>query len=174
MLQRVVRLVRSAVAPVVVVAAPGQRLPALPDDVRIARDEIAGRGPLQGIAAGLAAIDPSVEFVYATATDVPFLVPAWIRLLVARIGDNDVAIPFVQGFHNPLAALYRRAAVLREARALLAQNHLRPLFLMERLQTVVLDEDDLRSVDPELETIWNLNTPDDYERALQRAHLCVQ
>src|SRR5262249_57842743 len=57
MLQRVVRVLREVVDPVVVVAAPGQDVPPLPDTVEIVRDEVEGRGPLQGLAAGLAALE---------------------------------------------------------------------------------------------------------------------
>ena len=48
MLARVVRLAGTVARPVVVVAAPGQELPALSPDVVIVRDSVAGRGPLQG------------------------------------------------------------------------------------------------------------------------------
>ena len=75
MLQRVVRLVGMAARPIVVVAAVGQELPELPVDVVLIRDPVAGRGPLQGLAAGLNALPDSIELVYATATDVPFLEP---------------------------------------------------------------------------------------------------
>src|ERR1700720_1408053 len=73
MLQRVVRLIRSAagVGPIVVVGAPGQEVPPLPDGVDVVRDPVAGRGPLQGLAAGLAAMPAGAELVYASATDVP-------------------------------------------------------------------------------------------------------
>src|SRR4051794_29573927 len=81
MLQGVVRLVGEAVGPIVVVAAPGQDCPPLPDGVTIVRDPVSGRGPLQGIAAGLAALPDSVELAYASATDVPFLRPAWVGRL---------------------------------------------------------------------------------------------
>src|SRR6516162_4527927 len=73
MLQRVVRLVGTVAQPIVVVAAPGQSLPELPAGVAIVRDPVAGRGPLQGLAAGLAGLPETVELVYATAADVPFL-----------------------------------------------------------------------------------------------------
>ena len=53
MLQRVVRLVANVVEDVAVVAAPGQELPPLPPSVILARDPVPGRGPLQGLAAGL-------------------------------------------------------------------------------------------------------------------------
>ncbi len=78
MLERIVRLAGTVARPVVVVAAADQELPKLPVDVAIVRDPVAGRGPLQGLAAGLGALPDSVELAYATATDVPFLEPRWI------------------------------------------------------------------------------------------------
>src|SRR5436309_2393107 len=56
MLQRVVRLLSAVVNPIVVVAAPGQELPALPSDVLVTRDEREARGPLEGLFAGLSAL----------------------------------------------------------------------------------------------------------------------
>jgi molybdenum cofactor guanylyltransferase len=166
MLQRVVRLVREVVGPVVVVAAPDQDVPPLPPDILIVRDPIADRGPLQGLAAGLAALPIEVEFAYATATDVPFLEPAWIRLLRDRIDTADLAIPLVGGYHQPLAALYRRSTCLDAAERLIAEGRMRPAFLIEAVCTIVLDEPTMRTVDPLLGTTRNLNTPQDYEAAL--------
>src|SRR4051794_41302643 len=57
LLGRVCGLVARAVAgPVVVVRAPGQPLPALPAGVQVVDDPVEGRGPLQGIVTGLAAL----------------------------------------------------------------------------------------------------------------------
>ena len=166
MLQRVVRLVSSVVGPIVVVAAPGQELPELPEKVLVARDPERGRGPLQGLAAGLAALSDESDLVYATATDVPFLQPAWIERLTTLIGDYDLAIPRCEGFLHPLAALYRRASVLPACDALLQDGRLRPAFLVDILRARVVRADELRGVDPELLTLRNLNTPEDYRSAL--------
>src|SRR5438270_8063213 len=169
MLQRVVRLVGQAAGPIVVVAAPDQDLPPLPGSVAIARDETTGRGPLQGLAAGLAALPESVELAYASATDVPFLEPAWVRRLAELIGDHDLAIPFVVGYHHPLAALYRRAAVLPAIERLLAADRLRPFFLLETVRGRVVAAEELADVDPGFGTLRNLNTPEDYQAALSEA-----
>ncbi|MBX6314680.1 MAG: molybdenum cofactor guanylyltransferase [Isosphaeraceae bacterium] len=169
LLQRVVRLVASAASPIVVVAAPGQDLPPLPPDVSIVRDPISGRGPLQGLAAGLAALPGSVELAYASATDVPFLEPAWIERLCALIGDADLAIPCAEGYHHPLAALYRRATVLPAVEALLRADRLRPVFLMEAVRTRIVSPEELADIDPDLRTLRNLNTPEDHRRALEEA-----
>ena len=156
---------------VVVVAAPGQDCPPLPDSVRIVRDSVSGRGPLQGLAAGLAALPAAAEIVFATATDAPFLRPAWIRRLHELIGEDDLALPFVEGFHHPLSAVYRRATTLPAIENLLSQNRLRLLNLMEALRTHVVEGDELRLVDPELASLRNLNTPEDYAKALSDAGL---
>jgi len=166
MLQRVVRLIGTVAHPVVVVAAPDQELPQLAPDVAIVRDSVAGRGPLQGLAAGLGALSDTVELVYATATDVPFLEPRWITLLVEMIDGFDLAIPFMGEYYHPLAALYRRRVVLPAVEGLLRADRLRPVFLVEAVKTRVVLEADLRSVDPELKTLRNLNFPEDYARAL--------
>lgn len=171
MLERVVRLVGSVVGPVVVVAAAGQVLPPLPDFARVVRDPQPGRGPLQGLAAGLAAFDDTVEWVFATATDVPFFEPNWIAGLHALSGGFDLVIPRAEGYLHPLAALYRRRAAAAAIGELLRQDRLRPVFLTESLATRVVEAEELTGIDPELRTLRNLNTPDDYRAALKAAGL---
>src|SRR5437667_9469264 len=73
MLPRVVRLLSEAVSPIVVVAAPGQDVPPLPDDVQIVRDAEQGRGPLQGLLAGLHALQGRADAAYLSSCAVPFL-----------------------------------------------------------------------------------------------------
>ena len=63
MLQRVVRLVGEVVPRenIVVVAAEGQELPPLPEEITVTHDRQAHRGPLEGLACGLAALAEKVE-----------------------------------------------------------------------------------------------------------------
>jgi molybdopterin-guanine dinucleotide biosynthesis protein A len=179
LLARVVRTVRRACGPVVVVAAPGQHVPPLPADVPIARDPLEGRGPLQGIAAGLHALLESrggsdgVDAAFVTSTDAPFLEPALIaRLAALRGGDHDIAVPHTDDHFHPLAAIYA-CSCLTHIEALLAADRLRPFFLFERVRTVICDgrtllaDPDLATADPELRSFENINTPDDYARAVR-------
>ena len=92
MLQRVVRLLATVVSPIVVVAAPQQSLPGLPADVIVTRDEREGRGPLEGLRAGLKALPSSIETAYVTSCDVPLLVPDFVRHLIEFLTDHDVAV----------------------------------------------------------------------------------
>jgi molybdenum cofactor guanylyltransferase len=168
MLQRVVRLLSSVVQPIVVVAAPLQELPPLPADVLLTRDEREGRGPLEGLLAGLTAIQPHAEAAYATSCDVPLLVPAFVEAMLVRLEDHDIAVPVEGKFAHPLAGVYR-TRVLPHIQALLAGDQLRPAFLFERVDTRRVPVEELRPVDPELSTLRNLNAPADYLAALAAA-----
>jgi len=168
MLQRVVRLLLGVVRPIVVVAAPDQALPELPTDVIITRDEREGRGPLEGLLAGLSAIEPHAEAAYATSCDVPLLVPGFVRAMIARLGDADIAVPVEGEFPHPLAAVYR-TTVLPHIRELLAADQLRPAFLYAKVNTRRVAAEEFKAVDPELTTLRNLNRPEDYLAALADA-----
>lgn len=168
MLQRVVRLVSEVVAAknIVVVAAVGQELPDLPTEITVARDAREGRGPLEGLAAGLRAIPSQVEAVYATSCDVPLLQPAFVAQMFHSLDSHDIAVPRDGKFHHPLAAVYR-VSVLGHVEKLLAADRLRPFFLFQELNTLEVPVDELRTVDPQLATLENLNRPEDYQRALE-------
>src|SRR5439155_12796702 len=129
-LPRVVRLLEQAVSPIVVVAAPDQEVPPLPPHVAIVRDDEKGRGPLQGLAAGLAALQGRVDAAYLSSCDVPFLRPEFVRRLIDLLGEHSICVPYVDDFHHPLAAIYR-VEVKEAVASLLSENRLRPFFLFE-------------------------------------------
>ena len=177
LLRRVVGIVGRAVeGQVIVVRAPGQELPALPPGTRVAEDAREGRGPLQGLAAGLAAASEGADWAYVSSTDVPLLHPAFVgRVLgVTEEEDVDVVLPVAQGFRHPLASAYR-TALLPAVEDLITEDRLRPAFLFEACRVRQLDEGDLlgdarlRAADPELLSLLNVNDPDEYERARRRA-----
>ena len=168
MLARVVRLLGEAVDTIVVVAARTQELPALPPGVLLARDRQDNRGPLEGLAVGLQAISDRVGAAFVTACDVPLLVPAFVRRMLDLSAGFDIAVPHVDGFDEPLSAVYR-TGVLPQVEALLAAGRLRPAYLFDLLRTRRVTAAELRGVDPELRSLANVNSPADYQAALQRA-----
>jgi molybdopterin-guanine dinucleotide biosynthesis protein A len=76
----------------------------------------------------------------------------------------------IDGFPHPLSAVYR-VSVLPQVEALLAADRLRPVFLFDAVKTRRVQPQEMTRVDPELQTLRNLNTPEDYERALVKAGL---
>lgn len=176
MLYRTVALVaRSVTGPVVVVRAPGQVLPALPAGVAVVEDPIEGLGPMQGVAAGLASVADRAASAFVCSTDMPFLHTAFVRRVLRALADPDVdmVLPVARGFRQPLAAGYRTAlaGLITE---LIAEGDLRPGMLVKHCQVLQLDDTALLADpalarhDPELESVVNVNTPDDYAAAHAR------
>jgi molybdopterin-guanine dinucleotide biosynthesis protein A len=169
MLQRVVRLLGGVVSPIVVVAAPAQPLPELPPQVIVTRDEREGRGPLEGLRAGLKSLPSTIDGAYVTSCDVPLLEVAFVREMLAFANGYDIAVMEIDGFPHPLSAVYRRA-VLPHVEDLLATDRLRPVFLFDRVKTRRVRPDEI-TADPDLRTLRNLNTREEYARALNDAGL---
>jgi molybdopterin-guanine dinucleotide biosynthesis protein A len=169
MLARIVRLLGTVCQPLVVVAANREQcLPPLPKAVVLATDQLTERGPLAGIAAGLAALPTGIEAAYVTGCDVPLLVPAAVARMFELLGNQDAAMPMSGGFLHPLSAVYRKS-VLPVVEEFLATERLSPRLLADCVATRRVSEAELREVDPQLDTLQNLNHPQDYLAALAQA-----
>ena len=176
LLRRTIGIVaRATGGPVVVVRASGQELPDLPKGTEVVEDPREGRGPVQVIAAGLAALSGRAEAAFVSSTDLPFLHPAFIRrvLRVLEEEQKDVALPIARGYPQPLAAAYR-TSLAATAERLVTQDRLRPAFLFDECAVIRLDDARLRqdpvlaALDPELRSVLNVNEPADYQEARAR------
>jgi molybdenum cofactor guanylyltransferase len=161
--------------PVVVVKARGQDLPELPPGIEVTEDPREGKGPVQGIAAGLTALAGKADAAFVSSTDMPFLHPAFIRrvLRVLQEQNADVALPVARGYPQPLAAAYR-TSLAETAERLVKEDRLRPAFLFAEAAVTRLDDATLKrdpalaALDPELDSLVNVNEPADYQAARAR------
>jgi molybdenum cofactor guanylyltransferase len=167
-------LARVADGPVVVVRAHGQTLPELPPAVEVVDDPREGLGPVQGLAAGLGAVAGRAEVAFVCSTDLPFLHPAFARRVLRAAADGaDVGLPVARGYPQPLAAAYR-TALAPLAERLVREQRLRPAFLFDEAAVARLDDATLRAdpmvaaLDPDLDSVLNVNEPAEYEAARAR------
>jgi molybdopterin-guanine dinucleotide biosynthesis protein A len=168
MLVRVHQLLSEVVRPIVVVSAAEQLLPEMPAETLFACDDRPGRGPLEGLLAGMKLMQPLCDVVYVTSCDVPLLQPAFVRQLLAMVNDYDAVAPHDGQFAHPLSAGYR-TNVVETIQSLLAADQLRPQQLLRQIKTLFVPVAELRASDPELLTLRNLNRPEDYHAALAEA-----
>ena len=163
LIAHIVRRLGRVFAETVVVAAPDQELPTLP--AALVRDQVAYQGPVSGIYHGLKAATKEVCFV--TSCDAPFLNLSLISHLLSQIQDWDVVVPFWQERFQPLHAVYRRsvAPLFHEQ---LERNELRPISLYPKVRTREIHEGEVRRFDPEGLSFLNMNTPEDYQEAVDR------
>ena len=158
LLTRIAGIAGREFAPVVVVAGAGQPVPAGAERVE---DREPGRGPLEGIAAGMRALAGRADAAIVTSTDAPFLHPAFLRGVAAALGDHEVAVPVADDREHPLAACWSLAA-LEAVDAALAADRLRVRSLLEELDVAFVDAAALEHP----ESLRNLNTPEGYRAAL--------
>jgi molybdenum cofactor guanylyltransferase len=166
MLQRVVRILSQVVRPLVVVAANEQQLPSLPAEIAVIHDAEKCRGPMQGLAAGLGALRGQAEAAYVSSCDAPFLQAGFVTRMIDLLGAAAICVPKVGGYFHPLAAVYR-VGVHEAVNRLLQENRLATTLLLDEVPTRVVTEAELADVDKTLQSLRNVNSPEDYDAALR-------
>jgi molybdopterin-guanine dinucleotide biosynthesis protein A len=131
--------------------------------IRLVRDTDPHAGVLPALAQGLEAADGSLAIV--VACDMPFLNRGLLAELLRRATVADVVIPLVGGRLEPMHAIYRRAPALEAIHSALATGERRMTSFLNRLRVDRVEESIIRSFDPELHSFFNINTPEDLERA---------
>lgn len=178
-LSRIVATVSQVVELVAVVRRPGQALPPLVEPVRIVEDIFVGLGPLAGLHAGIFAVRNDASHVLVVSCDVPLVKVAFLRRLAQcmeetfRLASNSTVVPLAcvpvaDDQRHPLVAIYS-VEVLSLLETLLHQGRLRPAFLLEQIPVRWLSPNEWADIDPESVSLTNINTPQEYRAAWQRA-----
>ena len=152
--------VMSEVADEVFLVANDERYRSL--GLRVVPDRFPEGGALGGIATGVGAA--AHDRVLVAACDMPFLVPGVFRLLVERSDGADAVVPKVGDDLETLHALYAKACLPAMERAL-AAGKLRVVSFFGDVRLRILQEAELRAVDPDLRSFTNVNTPEELAAA---------
>jgi molybdopterin-guanine dinucleotide biosynthesis protein A len=131
-------------------------------------DERLGIGPLGGIATALRAA--AHERVLVVATDMPLLNPMLLGHLLTLAPTADIVIPRVEGRTQQLHAVYSRTC-LPAIDEQLARNDFKIDRFFARVRVHIIEEDEIRRLDPDLHSFRNINTEEDWQavQALLRA-----
>jgi molybdopterin converting factor small subunit len=121
-------------------------------------------GPVGGICYGLRAAQG--EFAFVTSCDSAFLDARLISHLLMLRDSYDVVVPRWDDRLQPLLAVYR-TTVLPLLEEQLAAGELRPVYLFDKVRTRCVEANEIREVDPEGRSFFNMNRPEDYAQALQ-------
>jgi molybdopterin-guanine dinucleotide biosynthesis protein A len=90
----------------------------------------------------------------------PLVNPTLVRLLVEQKAKWDVVVPRMGEFLEPLHAVYSKRCLPTMEQFLLSGGR-RILDLYPKLKVLEVSEAELRKVDPELLSFFNVNTPED-------------
>lgn len=159
---RLHRLLEASCAEVVVVRSPERGFPV--PHARLVADRYPDRGPMEGLASGLEALE--AERALVVACDMPFLTSKVLeRLMAFDPAAPAVVIRSERGL-EPLLGVYARA-VLPELRRMLESGERRLRAFLASLAVTELPASALADLDPEGLTLRNLNHPETYQEALR-------
>jgi molybdopterin-guanine dinucleotide biosynthesis protein A len=164
MLDRVVAEMTRAFDDLVVAVAKPGRHPWDGPGIRVIVDEIPELGPVAALEQALR--ETRFDRAFVCSCDVPFVAGSLARKLCEMLGDYDALIPRGDGKLQTLHAVYRKncAEVLATMRGK-DEHRLHEIANFARVR--IVSEADIRALDPDLLSFFNVNTPEDYQRALK-------
>jgi molybdopterin-guanine dinucleotide biosynthesis protein A len=160
LLLRTLRTLRVVTSEQIVVGPPERAAQA--GGARVVPDAYPGVGPLGGIYTALRAT--AGEYVLVVACDMPFLNPVLLEHLLRLAPGHDIVLPRTGGRGEQLHAVYRRTCLDPIQQQLAAGDYKIDRFFAGMAVRYV-DEDELRQLDPDLRSFWNVNTPEDWAEA---------
>ena len=122
------------------------------------------QGPLVGLYSGLKAC--RAPWVLVVACDTPFLEPGLLQLLLTGPRAGLILLPVAEGEPQPFPGLYSARCTGPIEELLKAGRKAMRDFIAATPHSV-MDEPEVRRLDPELRSFFSLNTRDDYRRAQQ-------
>jgi molybdopterin-guanine dinucleotide biosynthesis protein A len=136
-------------------------------DLTLVTDIHPVRASLTGLHAGL--FYTRTPYAFFSACDAPFLNPSLVRAVLAHIRPTvDVVLPVTAKGREPLVAAYSRRC-LGPIERQLACGDLKIDHFFRKVRVSPVTESQLRQVDPELASFFNVNTPQDLKAACHRA-----
>ncbi len=119
------------------------------------------KGPLAGLKSAIPHID--TEYVIVVPCDGPFVRPAVMELILERGGGHDASIPrWPNGYIEPLIAVYRTTALEEAVERAWKDGTMKLSKMIDTMEDVVyVPTEDLKDLDPDMESFINLNSPVD-------------
>ena len=134
-------------------------------DIPMATDLYDIRSSLTGLHTGL--FHTTTPYAFFAACDTPFLKKEMVQAVLNAIEPNlDIVVPQTELGFEPLCAAYSRLC-LKPVQAQLEKKQLQIQHLFKTMRTLKIPQTSLRKIDPDLTSFFNINTPEDLERARQ-------
>lgn len=160
LIDRVVKVLQQVVDQLLIVTNSPEEYAGL--GLPMTGDLIPGKGPLGGIHSGLVA--SPCEMNYVTACDMPFITPELVRYLIeVTRPKDDVVVPVVRGYPEPLSAVYSRRCIPFIEKSLI-EEHLQIKYFYRFVSVHYLNEEEIAPLIEE-NTFFNINTRDDLKKA---------
>ena len=127
-------------------------------------------GPLGGFHTIFSYLE--MEYALVLACDMPFINRDLINYLLSLASDYDIIVPRLNHnkFVKPFRAVYSKKCMPAVEKAI-EQNHRRVISFFDDVRVRYLEKDEIHIYDPDERSFFNVNTPEDLQKAIQMAGL---
>ncbi len=160
MIERVVDSLQSLFGETIVVTNNEEEYSML-NNVRFVRDfkNLEVKSSLVGLYSGL--ISANSDYIFVVACDMPLLNIPLIEFMKDKIKNQDILIPNIKGYYEPLHAFYSKSC-LNSMKNQLDQKDYKILNFFSKLNVEIIDEASIRQFDPHLNSFLNINNYEEY------------
>lgn len=132
-------------------------------DVRFFSDvfQLEERNAMIGIYTGL--LKAAYPKAFVVACDMPFLNKELLLNMKERFGGEDILIPYINSFYEPLHAIYSKSC-LPIFQDYLRQKRYKVTLTFDKLRVNKVEESEVRQYDSELKSFININTYVEYNK----------
>lgn len=131
--------------------------------VKVMSDIYPGYGSLSGLHTGLSGSRDFYNFV--TACDSPFISPQLVEYLLSRKEGYDVVIPWLGTGQEPLFGIYSKNCLSPIEEQIKNGENLKIIGFFDQVKVCKILEREIRKIDSEFISFFNINTPEDYNKA---------
>ena len=160
LLNRQLAAIRPLTSRIVVIGGAPERF--ADAGVTVVPDAVPGTGPLGGL---YTALEGASERVIVLACDLPFVTTPFLEYLLRTGRECDATVPRTGDGLHPLCASYAQRAAPR-IRQLIDEGVRQVREALATLPVHIVEGEALAAFDPDGRLLHNINTPDDYARAV--------
>lgn len=164
-IERVVRTIEQVLSEIILVTGDLDSMSGLEPGmtpIRVVDDIHPGVGALGGLHSGL--YHAAEDLVFVCACDMPFINPELVKYIIDAAEGFDAAVPVIGDNYEPLMAAYSKGCVESiEKQIKLGKKQIKSFFGDVRLKEI--PEADLRKIDRDLLSLFNINSPEDLSAA---------
>ena len=148
---------------IIVIGSDAQREAYISFGDRVIADRLPCGSPLVGAYTGLS--EARGEYTFLTGGDQPLIDPRVVELLFAEVRGHDAATPYwPNGWVEPLHSVYRSRQAANAALTLIESGEKRLRLILDTLPDVVrVPVDKMKSIDPELRSLMDVDTSEELE-----------
>jgi len=138
----------------------------LPRDVLVVEDSTLHTGPAEGMHRSIQ--QAGGDWIAVCPCDTPFLNIDVYSLMLDRAQGFEGAAAIIGGYVEPLHVVLMRDRAAAVFSGAAAEGVTGVSEILDGMRLALVDEKSVRTVDPDIVTFWNLNSPEDMAAAEKR------